>query len=230
MGMPFFVGHAFTDQKIDDLRETIDGAATADPKFEFTPVYADQIVAPTHILEKIKLLIAQSFFCIFDITENDRPNIFFELGFAHGIRKPHFLICQRDAKIPSDLAGYEFLSYRSFADLRKQLTVRLPQYANYVFQTRPKTVVGHKDLLLLLLSTLSVKRATEDELYQLVAPAGFKRDELRHSLGQLRGPKIIGDEDGQVYLTADGKEFRALVERMYAQSETKETAEKPPTR
>ncbi|HTE77273.1 MAG TPA: hypothetical protein VK653_11100 [Xanthobacteraceae bacterium] len=128
--VPFFVGHAFTDKKMDDLRVAINEATAALPQFNLKAIYADEVLGTGHIFEKIKILISQSMFCVFDITENDRPNIYFELGFAHGINKPHFLICQDGAKIPSDLAGYEFLSYRSYKDLREKFASRLPDMLN----------------------------------------------------------------------------------------------------
>jgi nucleoside 2-deoxyribosyltransferase len=44
-------------------------------------------------------------------TEN--PNIMYELGFAHALRKPTIILASRasSSKIPSDLAGFSYLFY-----------------------------------------------------------------------------------------------------------------------
>ena len=43
-------------------------------------------------------------------TEN--PNIIYELGFAHALRKPTIILASRaSSSIPSDLAGFSYLLY-----------------------------------------------------------------------------------------------------------------------
>jgi len=50
---------------------------------------------------------------IADITGND-PNIMYQLGFAHALKKPVLPIIQKDkGSIPSNLQGYLFLAYDS---------------------------------------------------------------------------------------------------------------------
>jgi len=45
----------------------------------------------------------------------DSPNVWYELGFAHALRKPTILLVNRDAatRIPTDLEGQMFLPYRT---------------------------------------------------------------------------------------------------------------------
>jgi hypothetical protein len=208
--MHIFVGHAFTEKKMDDLRESIGGALSALPNFELKPVYADQVVGSGHILDKIKTLIAQSVFCIFDITENDRPNIYFELGFAHGIRKPHFLICQSGAKIPSDLAGYEYLAYNSYKHLREELTQKFPHYMSFAFNVSPKTKIGDLRLLKPIFERLSKGRTRKIELVEIGRAAGFTEDDLNHSLAHL-AESVIKFEKDELFIAPDGQRFVDMV-------------------
>jgi hypothetical protein len=205
--VPFFVGHAFTDKKMDDLREAINEATEALPQFSLKAIYANEILGTGHIFEKIKILISRGIFCVFDITENDRPNIYFELGFAHGIRKPYFLICQEGAKIPSDLAGYEFLSYRSYKDLREKLALRLHDMVNVALQTQPKVEVGRVELIGPVLKRLEQSRAPIEELIQIAQAAGFSKDDLMRTIRHFMHTQMIGAEEEKFFLRADGKDF-----------------------
>jgi hypothetical protein len=61
-------------------------------------------------------------------TEN--PNIMYELGFAHALRKPTIIVASRDSisKIPSDLAGFSYLFYnpQDPVDLVRELRAWIP--------------------------------------------------------------------------------------------------------
>ncbi|MEW6769359.1 MAG: TIR domain-containing protein [Pseudomonadota bacterium] len=207
MKTPIFIGHAFSQEKMDDLREAIDGAIAALPQFPFSPVYADQATGMGHILDKIKVLIASSMFCIFDVTENDRPNIFFELGFAHGIRKPHFLICEQGSKLPSDLAGIEYLAYQSKKNLREQLIQQIPRYADIAFKLAPKKLVGHVDLIRPIFKSLGKSRLSFEELVKITHEAGFTKDDMQTVVADFEKGGLIRNEEGKYFLTPDGKNF-----------------------
>jgi len=213
--VPFFVGHAFSEKKLDDFRSAVNDAAQEFPNFHLKAIYADDVLGTGHIFEKIKILVARSVFCLFDITENDRPNIYFELGFAHGIRKPHFLTCEEGAKIPSDLAGYEFLSYRSYKDLRQKLSSRLPEMIGIAVQAQPKQLIGHVDLLGPLLTRLAQDRAPMEELIAMAQNAGFSKSDLMQSVQHLLHMQIIGTEQEKLFLKPDGKKFAKMFFETY---------------
>ena len=78
-----FVGHAFTEEYIDDFRDAVNHALAF---HDFDPIYADQTIIDGHILnDKILPLIRESNFAIFDMSFHARPNIYLELGWAKGI-------------------------------------------------------------------------------------------------------------------------------------------------
>jgi len=51
-------------------------------------------------------------FLVVDVTRKN-PNVFYELGFAHALRKPTILIVSSEASdaLPSDLAGFQYIVY-----------------------------------------------------------------------------------------------------------------------
>ena len=73
-----FVGHWYTPQFMHDFREAIESAFKIVDK-EMSVEYADSRVITGQILTLgIQPLIADALFCIFDISEESRPNIFLE--------------------------------------------------------------------------------------------------------------------------------------------------------
>lgn len=119
-----FAGHRFTKEYMDDFRGAIESAFReyGDTRIE----YADFHLVQGHILkDKIQPLIDGAFFCLFDISDASKPNVFIELGYAYGKGKRVVLTSRTEP--PSDLAGYECIVYGSFKELREKLSRYLPQ-------------------------------------------------------------------------------------------------------
>jgi predicted nucleotide-binding protein len=72
---------------------------------DYAPPSVSALDFITDVLTSADLVIA-------DISEGN-PNVLYELGYAHALRKNTILLVNRDAqpKIPSDLAGVLFLTY-----------------------------------------------------------------------------------------------------------------------
>jgi nucleoside 2-deoxyribosyltransferase len=70
---------------------------------------ADDTVLTITILEKIVDFIQQADVIIADCSGRN-PNVFYELGMAHALKKPVVLITS-DEKAPTDIQAYEFISY-----------------------------------------------------------------------------------------------------------------------
>ena len=53
-------------------------------------------------------------FVVVDVTRQN-PNVFYELGFAHALRKPTILIASTEGSrsLPSDLSGFQYIVYDS---------------------------------------------------------------------------------------------------------------------
>jgi hypothetical protein len=56
--------------------------------------------------------VRTSDFVVFDVSGRN-PNVYYELGLAHGLRKPTILLVsyKSDDSIPSDLSGFQYLVY-----------------------------------------------------------------------------------------------------------------------
>ena len=62
-------------------------------------------------------------FIIADLTGNN-PNVMYEVGFAHALRKPVLPIVQsKQTQIPNDLAGYVYITYdaSNLGELRNKI-------------------------------------------------------------------------------------------------------------
>ena len=72
----------------------------------------DQIAAGAVWANAITDAVRSSDFIVVDVTRQN-PNVFYELGFAHALRKPTILIASSEATgaLPSDLAGFQYIVY-----------------------------------------------------------------------------------------------------------------------
>lgn len=116
----YFVAHAFSKEKIDDLRSAIEASLE---EFHLKPYYADQEIRSQHVLCKICEKIRSSRFGIFEISDQN-PNVTLELGMAYGSGKNALLIAKKGSEIPADLDGMDRLEYESFKDLTEKLRTK----------------------------------------------------------------------------------------------------------
>jgi len=126
MKFQYFVGHVFDRQSRDDLRQAIREGLS---QFEglLSAFYADDVYREGDIfLQKIMPAIDRSVFCIFDVSDVTRPNVFLELGYSFGRRKPTLLICKRGTSLPSDILGFDRLTWDSYKHLSEELSRLAP--------------------------------------------------------------------------------------------------------
>lgn len=73
---------------------------------------ADDIKGPGIILQDIVGDIGESTFVVAEVTP-DNPNVYYELGYAHALKKPTILLVRRGEKdrLPFDIAGYRAIFY-----------------------------------------------------------------------------------------------------------------------
>lgn len=75
------------------------------------PILIENMASNVLIIETILRSINQADFIIADLTGNN-PNVMYEIGFAHALRKPLFLIVQQDSgPLPFDISGNLFFVY-----------------------------------------------------------------------------------------------------------------------
>ncbi len=120
-----FVGHRFNAEFICDFRRALN-AAFEEYDNSLRVEYADEHHVRGHILtDNILPLIDKALFCVFDITEGRKPNVFIELGYAYGTGK--YFVLTSKGKPPANLAGFLLINYSSFENLRVKLLSLLPE-------------------------------------------------------------------------------------------------------
>lgn len=86
-------------------------------------VRVDEIQDSGKIGDQILENIAFSKYIIADLT-GERPNCYYETGFAHALGKELVLTIRKDSAIHFDLAGYRFIQWETEAELREALKER----------------------------------------------------------------------------------------------------------
>lgn len=76
------------------------------------------------ILSKIHDSIVNSKVIIAEVS-SPNLNVFYEVGYAHGLKKPLVLITKDISSAPFDLRGYNHVEYKNIMELRKKLSRRL---------------------------------------------------------------------------------------------------------
>ena len=120
-----FVAHSFRSSGVTELRAAIDRGLAGSG---FSVVYGDAGLGEGQIFDsKILGQIESAEACFCEVSHHDRPSVFFELGAARALRKPIVLLTRDngDLRLPADLEGFERIVYDDYADLRRQLRMRL---------------------------------------------------------------------------------------------------------
>jgi hypothetical protein len=103
-----FVVMQFTDEYTTLFKEVIEPVCG---DFGYEVVRGDNVYTNGLIIEDIARSIRESAVVLADITPNN-PNVFYEVGYAHGIEKPTILLSDRSReKLPFDISGFRLLFY-----------------------------------------------------------------------------------------------------------------------
>lgn len=103
-----FVVMQFTDEYNTLYAEVIKPVCE---KFGYKVVRADEFYSSGLIIDDITKSIQQTSLVIAEITP-DNPNVFYEVGYAHGTAKPTILLCDKKReKLPFDVAGFRTIFY-----------------------------------------------------------------------------------------------------------------------
>ena len=104
-----FVVMQFSDP-YHDLYSDIITRVTRD--YNLRAYHAGEVFGPGVILENIVRGIIDSRIVIAEITERN-PNVFYELGYAHALKKPTILVAEKGKGLPFDVSGYRCLFYEN---------------------------------------------------------------------------------------------------------------------
>lgn len=115
----------FTENYDTLYREVIEPTCRA---FGYEVVRADDFYTSGLIIEDITQSIRDATVVIADVTP-DNANVFYEVGYAHGIEKPTILLSDRKReKLPFDISGFRTLFYDNTIGGKGEVEDRLAKH------------------------------------------------------------------------------------------------------
>ena len=85
---------------------------------------ADEVEHSGSITDLVLKQIKTHRFLISDLT-HERPNVYYEIGYAHGMQKEVVLTAHRDTKVHFDIASHNVIFYSSGTELEERVARRL---------------------------------------------------------------------------------------------------------
>lgn len=116
-----FVIMKFHDDRLDSMYSLVIKPIADD--FGFSVLRIDEVQDSGLITEQILKDIEQSVIVIADLT-GERPNCYYEIGYAHALGKELILTIHKDSKIHFDLAGHRFIQWETEKELMDSLRLR----------------------------------------------------------------------------------------------------------
>ncbi len=115
-----------TQPGLEDIRDAIKEVCK---RFGIAATVADEIEHEGGITERLLEEIETSEFIIADLT-GERPNVYYEIGYAHGRNKRVILYRREETKLHFDIAHRNCPTYKNVTDLKRQLTQRMASITN----------------------------------------------------------------------------------------------------
>ena len=112
--------------ELEDRYNTIKEGFAA---FEIEAVRADEIEHSEVITDKIMEKIRASEFLFADLS-GERPSVYYEIGFAHALRRRVIMYRSKGTNLHFDLAAYNCPEYSNLTDLKSKLIARLSSMTN----------------------------------------------------------------------------------------------------
>jgi nucleoside 2-deoxyribosyltransferase len=112
-----------------ELMDIADAVRAVFRNFGISAIRADDIEHGGLISEKVTNEIRTAEFLFADLT-GIRPNVYYEIGFAHALGKNVILLRKTGTGIHFDLVGYNCPEYVNIGDLKNKLTKRLINITN----------------------------------------------------------------------------------------------------
>jgi hypothetical protein len=133
---------AFIMMWMDKSRPELDDVSNAlkevCDQFGIKAIRADEVQHEEKITDVILKQIRESQFLIADLT-GERPNVYYEVGYAHSLGKYPILFCKNATSLHFDLAGYNVPGYENITKLKDLLKKRLEAHLG----KKPKTQKLH---------------------------------------------------------------------------------------
>lgn len=98
-------------------------------KYGYEVIRADECYTTTSILQDIAQEISAASIIIADITM-DNPNVFYEVGYAHALKKTTILLADKDKRdcLPFDISGFRTIFYSNSIGGKSEIENTLTKY------------------------------------------------------------------------------------------------------
>ncbi len=103
--------------------------AVAEKEFDFKVLRVDEIQDAGQIAHQVLDNISRSEIILAELS-GERPNCYYEAGFAHALGKTMVFCVRHGENIHFDLAGYRFIQWKTEEDLRVKLRKYLDAYTS----------------------------------------------------------------------------------------------------
>lgn len=113
----------------DDVQDVYDAYVECFAKFGIEARRADDIQHDEIITVRVMDEIKNSEYLLGDLT-GQRPNVYYEVGFAHALARNVILFKKKDSTVHFDLAAYNCLEYGGKRELKEKLIKRLETVTN----------------------------------------------------------------------------------------------------
>ena len=124
---PAFVIMKFDDELLDSAYEGVIRPLLEE--FGYDPQRIDEIQDSGKISDQILMSIRDAELIVADLT-GERPNCYYEVGYAHALDKAMIFTMKKGEKIHFDLSHHRVIIWTTEASLRKQLRKRLGAHTN----------------------------------------------------------------------------------------------------
>ncbi|WP_186644165.1 hypothetical protein [Fluviispira vulneris] len=96
---------------------------------------SDEIFSNNYIIDDIKNQINTSEIIIAEISESN-PNVFYELGYAHALKKETIVLCDNDISsvLPFDVRGFRTVFYKNSIPGKTELEKNIQNHLNHIFE------------------------------------------------------------------------------------------------
>jgi hypothetical protein len=115
-------GTAFVVMQFSDPYQTLyaDVIQPVIESYKLRAYHAGEVFGPGIILEDITRGIVEARIVIAEITPPNQ-NVFYELGYAHALKKPTILLADSTKDLPFDISGYRCLFYENSIGGKKKV-------------------------------------------------------------------------------------------------------------
>jgi hypothetical protein len=117
------------DKSKRDLIDVSDAVKAVFAQFGIRAIRADDIEHEGLITDRVLTEIETIEFCFADLS-GARPNVYYEVGYAHALPRRVMLYRKAGTGLHFDLAGYNCPEYENLRDLKEKLTQRLQALTN----------------------------------------------------------------------------------------------------